>query len=276
MARFRSPPLTVCRRSASNSGSQGLQARPFLAAVADFERLEGTARAELALTTRGRSQRELVQNLNGDGKITFADGAIVGVNLAAMVRNAANAFLNPEAGETRKTDFAELGGTFKFNQGVLTNDDMRLQAPALRVGGRGRVDLPARTIDYRIEPRAVGSLESQGGQQQVAGILVPVIVRGPWDDPSITPDLTGLIERALKNPEVIQKQLEQLGDQGKVIEKALKEAQKKGSSEALIEGLSKALGAEQKKRPPGNRAAKERAKKPEEPVEQLLKGLLGN
>ena len=71
-----------------------------------------------------------------------------------MVRNAEGAFLNPEAGQTRKTDFAELGGTFTVKQGILANDDMHLQAPALRIGGRGTVDLPKRTLDYRIEPKA--------------------------------------------------------------------------------------------------------------------------
>ena len=99
-----------------------------------------------------------------------------------MVRNAASAFLDPAAGEARKTDFAELAGTFKITDGVLANDDMRLRAPALRVDGSGRVNLPKRTINYRIEPKAAATLEGQGGQRDVAGLLVPVIIKGPWDD----------------------------------------------------------------------------------------------
>ena len=253
---------------------EGLQALPFLSAAADFDRLEGTVSAELSTTTRGRSERQLVQNLNGDGRVTFLNGAIVGINLAAMVRNAANAFLNPEASETRKTDFAELGGTFKIKQGILTNDDMHLQAPVLRVGGSGQVDLPKRTLDYRIEPKAAKTLEGQGGQQEVAGILVPVIIRGPWDDPKITPDLSGVVESALKNPEAVKQQLEDLGDQAKGLKKALKDAKKKGGSEALVESLSKALGGDQPA-PADDGTAKEPDQKPEEQVQKLLKGLLG-
>ena len=252
----------------------GLQALPFLTAAAGFDRLEGTASADLALTTRGQSQRQLVSNLNGNGRITFANGAIVGINLAAMVRNAEGAFLNPEAGQTQKTDFAELGGTFTVKQGILANDDMHLQAPALRIGGRGTVDLPKRTLDYRIEPKAAKTLEGQGGQQEVAGILVPVIIRGPWDHLTFTPDLTGVVESALKDPAAVQKQLEDLGDQAKSLEKALKDSNKKGGSDALVEGLSKALGADPSPAPEGSNAPKGQ-QKPEEQVQKLLKGLLG-
>ena len=141
----------------------GLNALPFLTAVAGFERLEGNASAQLDVSSRGGSQLQLVRGLNGNGSVTFTDGAVVGINIAAMVRNAATAFLDPGAGEQRKTDFAELSGTFAIQDGILTNDDMRLQAPVLRVNGRGRVDLPARTLTYLIEPTAAPTLEGQGG-----------------------------------------------------------------------------------------------------------------
>jgi AsmA protein len=178
----------------------GLNALPFLEAVAGFNRLEGTVQADTELTSRGGSQLQLVRNLNGNGSVAFTDGAIVGINIAAMVRNAASAFLDPAAGEQRKTDFAELAGTFAIRDGILTNDDLRLQAPVLRVDGRGRVDLPARTVAYRIEPTAAATLEGQGAEKQAAGVLVPVIVEGPWDDLSYRPDLSGALESALRNP----------------------------------------------------------------------------
>ena len=258
----------------------GLQALPFLTAAAGFDRLEGTASAELDLTSRGRSERQLVQNLDGSGKVTFRDGAIVGINIAAMVRNAADAFLNPEAGETRKTDFAELGGSFTIEGGVLRNDDMRLQAPTLRVDGSGRVNLPKRTINYRLEPKAAATLEGQGGEREVSGLLVPVIIKGPWDDLTFAPDLSDLARRALENPEAIEEQIKQLGDQGEALKDALKGLDKKQGREAAIESLTKALGAEQKPAEDAagakqGGAAKEPAK-PEEQVQKLLKGLLGN
>ena len=83
----------------------------------DFDRVEGTANAKLAVTTQGGSQRQLVSALNGSGQVQFLNGAIRGINLAAMLRNVASAFLDPNAQKTQKTDFAELGGTYVIQTG---------------------------------------------------------------------------------------------------------------------------------------------------------------
>ena len=210
----------------------GLNALPFLTAVAGFDRLEGQASAQLDVSSRGGSQLQLVRGLNGNGSVTFTDGAVVGINIAAMVRNAATAFLDPSAGEQRKTDFGQLSGTFTIRDGILTNDDMSLQAPVLRVAGRGRVDLPARTLTYLIEPKAAATLEGQGGSEQVAGVLVPVIIEGPWDDLSYRPDLSGVIGAALRDPEALKEQVEQLGGSAADVKRALE-----GDPGAVIEGL---------------------------------------
>jgi AsmA protein len=217
----------------------GLEALPFLTAVAGFERLEGKASAKLDVASRGGSQLQLVRGLNGNGSVTFTDGAIVGINIAAMVRNAATAFLDPTAGEQRKTDFAELSGTFAIRDGILTNDDMRLQAPVLRVNGRGRVDLPARTLTYLVEPTAAPTLEGQGGAEQAAGVLVPVIIEGPWNDLKYRPDLSGVIGTALRDPEAIKKQVEQLGGSAEDVKRALE-----GDAGAVIKGLTGGAGRE--------------------------------
>jgi AsmA protein len=283
---------------------QGLQALPFLSAAADFERLEGTADLELAVETQGGSERQLVQNLQGSGRAAFTDGAIVGMNIAAMVRNVGAAFLDPAAGEARKTDFAELGGSFVIERGVLRNDDMRLQAPTLRVGGRGTVDLPARLINYRIEPRAVASLEGQGGRTDISGLLVPVVIEGPWHDISFRPDLSNLLQSAIENPEQIQRQLEQLGGQAEGLRDAIREAdpaalvdqlQRSEQGQRLFEqvgqgegrGLIDALGSALRRgeQPPADQpppAEGEAAPEsppppsaPQNPAEQLLRGLLG-
>jgi len=212
----------------------GLNALPFFTAVADFDRLEGEVDAKLDLTTRGGSELQLVQGLNGNGSFAFTDGALVGINIAAMVRNAADAFLNPTAGEVRKTDFSELSATFDITNGILANDDLSMQTPGLRVSGQGRADLPARTVSYVVEPKAAATLEGQSGSQDVAGVLVPVLIQGPWNNLTYTPDPAALLDAALNAPETI----EQLGDSAKDVKRALK----KGDAEALIKGLTGAAG----------------------------------
>ena len=55
-------------------------------------------------------------------------------------------------------------------------------APLFQVAGKGTVDLPKRTIDYRVEPRVV--------------VGVPIIISGPWDHISYRPDLASAIPDA--------------------------------------------------------------------------------
>lgn len=171
---------------------KGLQAEPFLTDAADFTRLEGTGNFDIQVAGRGRTERQLVSSLDGKGAVSFLDGAIKGINLAEMVRNVTTAFTG--GGGMQKTDFAELGGTFTITDGIVRNQDLALKSPLLRVEGKGSVELPPRTVHYRVEPKAVASLEGQGGKADVGGIQVPVIVEGPWDNLSYRPDLEAMLK----------------------------------------------------------------------------------
>lgn len=177
----------------------GLQANPALTDAISMDKIEGTLNANVDIATRGGSQKAMVSALGGKGKVVFADGAIRGINIGAMVRNAASAFLDPKAREQQKTDFAELSGTFNIVRGILSNNDLSLMSPLLRVGGKGTVDMPNRSVNYRIEPKVVASTKGQGGGD-ASGIKVPVIVSGPWDNLSYKPDLAGVIDGIAKDP----------------------------------------------------------------------------
>lgn len=178
----------------------GLQANPALKDAIDLDKIEGALNANIDVAMRGGSQKAMVSALGGKGKVVFADGAIRGINIGAMVRNAASAFLDPKAREQQKTDFAELSGTFNIVRGVLSNNDLSLLSPLLRVGGKGTVDMPNRSVNYRIEPKVVASTTGQGGSADASGIKVPVIVSGPWDNLSYKPDLAGVIDGIAKDP----------------------------------------------------------------------------
>lgn len=176
------------------------KSNPFLRDAMDMDRIEGTANAEMRVTARGRTQRELISALNGAGKIAFTDGAIKGANLAAMVRNMQSAFLDKSAQQTQKTDFSEMGGTFQIRSGVVTNNDLLMLSPLLRLAGKGTVDLPKRRIDYRVEPKVVASTKGQGGQAGAPGLSVPVNIKGPWHDISYSPDLGAILGGVAKQP----------------------------------------------------------------------------
>jgi AsmA protein len=243
----------------------GVAAKPLLTDAAGFERLEGTGDIQFDVAAQGDSQKALIADLDGEGAISFTDGAIVGINVAKMVRNVGNAFTG--GGGTQKTDFAELAGTFTIMDGVLKNDDLVMLNPLLRVRGAGTADLNQRTVDYRLTPKAVASLEGQGGDVERSGIAVPVIIKGPWHDISYRPDMEAVLKDAIKDPEAMKKDAE------KAI-KSLKESGDIGSAlDGLTGGASGGDGAAASGDGQGDGGAADQAKDKLKDAKDTIKGL---
>lgn len=228
----------------------GINARPFLRDAADFDSIEGAGDIALDFTSSGASEAQLVSALNGQAAFTFRDGAIVGINVARMMRALTTDVLTGwTQTQTEKTDFSEFGASFVFTNGVARNDDLRLLGPLVRVSGSGTVSMPPRTIDYRVEPKLVANLTGQGGRVGLDGFPVPVIIRGSWDNPQIYPDIKGI----LTDPGHAFRQLQSLGGSlgselfkgvegvgavGTVVKDVIG-----GGAENLGDGLGKLLGA---------------------------------
>ncbi|MGD1880593.1 MAG: AsmA family protein [Kiloniellaceae bacterium] len=206
------------------------QAGPFLNDLAKFDRILGTTESKIAVKTTGGSQRELVSNLNGNGAVVFRDGAIKGINLAAMIRNISTAAIEQSFDDAQATDFAELSGTFTIDKGIVTNKDLSLVAPLVRMSGQGTVPLPPRTVDYEVKPKLVGSSEGQGGEADKSGITVPIKVSGPWHDISYRPDLEGMLKEQLKDPAGAIENL-QSGDGAKGLLEGVLPGAKEGDSD---------------------------------------------
>jgi AsmA protein len=217
------------------------QAGPFLNDLAKFDRILGTTESKLSLTTSGGSQRELVSNLDGNGAVVFRDGAIKGINLAAVVRNISTAAIEQSFDDAQATDFAELSGSFTIDKGIVSNDDLSLVAPLVRMTGQGKVPLPPRTVDYQVSPKLVGSIEGQGGASDAAGIAVPIKVSGPWHDISYKPDLESLLKDQMKDPSAVIEQLQD-GEGAK----GLLDSLKPGESSDTDDGSSSPLDLKKK------------------------------
>jgi AsmA protein len=196
-------PVQTFRFSLSN-----LDAYPFLDDMAAFQRIEGKAAVAIDLTASGASQRAMISALAGTASFEFSDGAIRGINVAKMVRNLGSATLSGwQSGDAEKTDFASLGASFKIAQGKAQTSDLHLSGPLVRMAGVGTVDLPAQTINFRVDPQVVASLEGQGGKNDLEGLGVPVAINGPWAAPSIYPDIAGILD----NPQAAYEKLSKLG-----------------------------------------------------------------
>ncbi len=194
----------------ANLAINNIQIEQMLKDFAQFDRLTGTANVTTSITGRGASQRDIISSLAGKGDIKLSDGTIRGVNIAQVI-SSAKAMVTGVDTSSEKTNFSELGGTYTITQGIVKNDDLMMKAPLLRLKGAGTVDLPNRYVNYRLTPSVVATLQGQGGKDK-AGLDIPVNVEGNFEKLKFTPDLAGVAEDALKNPEKIKDTVKNIKD----------------------------------------------------------------
>jgi AsmA protein len=177
----------------------GIEAGPLLKDIADTERLGGDLTGRVNISTVGHDPEKITRSLNGSGDFLFKDGAIKGMDLAAMAQNVKAAFglAEKEEGGPR-TDFTTFHLPFSVTDGVVHTSDTTLVSPALRVSAAGRIDLVKQTLDMRIEPKFVATLEGQGDTAERSGFAVPVMVTGSLYAPKFRPDLEGMIRKGLE------------------------------------------------------------------------------
>ncbi len=172
-----------------NESVKGVQVGDLLKDYSGEERVSGSLDAEANLTTNGEWVSELKKNSNGSLRLAFLDGALNGFNIRHSIDSAKAKVRGkePPSKEELKTDFSSLTLSGEIKRGVFTSDDLDLQAPLLRVGGRGSADLNTETVDYLVEAKLVGTVEGQQGEtaDELAGLNIPVSVKGPFADPKI-------------------------------------------------------------------------------------------
>ncbi len=192
----------------ANLAFSGIQIEPFLTALKQKEsNLSGTANLNLNVKGSGASQRAIVSTLNGNGDMRVTDGALKGINLAQFWRDLKGGFLFDSPGKS--TDFSELSASFTIASGIVSNQDLAMKSPALRLSGSGTVNLPQRMVNYRLVPSIVATTKGQGGAD-AKGIDVPVNVTGSIDNPSITPDLASAVQQQLKDPAALKENIKSI------------------------------------------------------------------
>lgn len=205
-----------------------VKVKPLLATASGLDWVSGTADVVFDVTSAGRSERDIISGLNGTGKFIVLDGALEGVNIPGMVRNLQSGNLLASSGKpSEKTDFSELSATFNIERGVISNKDLLMKGPLLRMAGEGLINLPTEQIDYGLKPKLVSSLDGQGGANDLSGINIPLRLKGPLANPKIVPDAKGLLEN---NPEAIKNTVDG-------VKKVVKDLKKKKISSEEMKGL---------------------------------------
>ncbi|HYQ59514.1 MAG TPA: AsmA family protein, partial [Desulfatiglandales bacterium] len=180
--------------------TKGVQAGPLLRDVMKKDFLEGTANADASIQMEGDDPEVIKRTLDGKGQFLFTEGAIKGIDLAGMARDAkAMVGLSKDVGQKPKTDFSELNAPFTITKGLVNTTATTMESPLLRVHAAGKANLVDESLDLRVETKLVGSLKGQGDTKQREGITVPILVTGTFSSPNFTPDMKGIAEKAIQD-----------------------------------------------------------------------------
>jgi AsmA protein len=186
----------------------GVRALPLLQGTADFDKLDGKMQAKIAVRSTGNSERAIMGNMSGTVFAVFQDGQIRGLNVAQMIRSLTASTLSGwQENSQQATDLTQLSASFKIDKGQATTYDLNLIGPLVKVTGVGTIDLGTKQIGFRVEPKLVLTTEGQGRTSDPVGFGIPVIIDGPWSEPRIYPEMSGILE----NPDQAYAKLREMG-----------------------------------------------------------------
>ena len=186
---------------AFNEGLNGVAIGPLLEALTGIERLTGTAGINADGDMALSSGAEPLATLNARGDFSIRDGAVQGVNIARLIREALarlNGETPPAADANPSTDFTSLTGSVVVRDGVARSDDIAMDSPALRLRGEGQTDLAAQTLDLSLDVSVVGSLQGRGGEppEALRGVSIPLQIEGAWSEPSVRLNIARVLQQS--------------------------------------------------------------------------------
>ena len=188
----------------------GVELAPMLKDAMQFDKFTGTANLDAKVTAQGLDANQIKQTLNGTASFAVQNGSIKGVDLKKMTDTIKNAQrdnllqklteLKPQVAD--ETRFTQLGGTAQIKNGIVQNNDLKIQSPdLLNIAGKGSADLPKETLNYTVAAGPYG-----------------VIIHGPFAQLKFKPDLSAVAKGKVdeKKSEIKEKLQEKFKDRFKL------------------------------------------------------------
>jgi uncharacterized protein involved in outer membrane biogenesis len=144
----------------------GVDLQPLLRSVLGAAPATGRADFDARLTSTGGSPAEIVAALTGKATVAGKDGALAGVDLAALGKGSGAA---PGAGGT--TAYRTLAASFQVAQGVARSTDLDVESDAGTAKGSLGIDLPHWLVDAAIALRPAGDVGAAPFELRLSGAL---------------------------------------------------------------------------------------------------------
>ena len=175
---------------------------PLLKDMLGDDKASGTITLAAKITASGVTPEAITQSANGTANFRLSDGAVKGVNLGQMIREAYAKLKKKPAPvkSNNATDFAEVSGSVNIRNGVVDNQDLQAKSPLLRVTGKGQVDLPKQRINYLLNTSIVETDQGQAGKElaELKALTIPVKITGTFEKPKFALDLGPVLKAKAK------------------------------------------------------------------------------
>jgi AsmA protein len=176
--------------------TKGIQLGPLLQDIWQKDFLEGTVNGQFMLRMAGHNSIQIKKSLSGKGDIRIDNGAIIGIDLLARIRNVAGSFsVSKSVGKKPKTTFAKFQFPFSISRGIVYSHKATLASSQVSINATGKADMVKERLDIKLEPiLATPNNEKNKGSE----LWVPVRIFGSFSDPEFKPVLDGLADTELE------------------------------------------------------------------------------
>jgi len=188
----------------------GVEIGNLLGDISNYRQISAKGGFLIETSSSGNSLDEIMRNLSGKGLVNVSGGKFKGFDSAKLAdaENISHAFEDKQ----KITDIMGFDASFTIENGVLKNDDMKLQIPFSQLSGEGIIDLYNQSVNYTITPNI--------GISNI-GLKVPVKIKGDLKNPKYKADIKGLVIKNVDQLELLdKKQIKKtLQDSGEIINK---------------------------------------------------------
>lgn len=213
------PPLLTLKQTTHN-----IPVEKILQTLEHEVTITGLLDLDTDLRTRGNSQQDWVDHLNGNLDFALHKGVLPDANLERQLCIGI-ATLNRKTLSTnttaKDTAFNELQGKLNIHNGIANNPDLRVAIPGVTVKGQGDIDLRVLSLDYYLGIIIEGDTHPMPDpacqvNKRYVGLEWPVRCRGPLELGAkacrIDQEGLGKIAATLAGEKLTEKLNEKLGD----------------------------------------------------------------
>jgi hypothetical protein len=143
--------------------------------------------------------------MQGDGKLLARDGALTNADLIKNIQRLTNLIGLSKAQAREATTFKTLEAAFTVENGLVVFERVHLVNPQLEVAGGGTMTVEKPKLHMALETTLSAQASARAGanrnsamfKDRAGRIVVPVIVSGPLDNPSVNLDPEKIAQRGI-------------------------------------------------------------------------------